>query len=214
VINLFGRVAFPDLAEKEVTAVVLKAKKLGKTQKYGVGDVFAIPLRDGYRFGRIIKPTAAGQLVEIYDLHSDRLLAFAQIANKDKKVATWKHVHGILAFHNRRWPILGHEAIPKDYAYPCFYQGSGFTGFLLVRGEEEGSADASDIAHAEPMIMFAPQDVEARLLANMSDPWPEVRESRDKDIREANETSAEEGGDVADSDEATKRTEGRKRGKR
>src|SRR5207244_595276 len=75
VFNLFGRVAFPDLAEKEVTAVVLKAKKLGKTQKYGVGDVFAIPLRDGYRYGRIIKPTAAGQLVEIYDLHSDRLLA-------------------------------------------------------------------------------------------------------------------------------------------
>jgi len=36
-------------------------------------------------------------------------------AETPRKVITWKHVNGVLAFHNRRWSIIGKLATPADY---------------------------------------------------------------------------------------------------
>ncbi len=175
VFSLFGRIALPDLGDREVTSILIRTKKLGKVQKYGVGDCFAIPVKKGFRYGRIIQETSAGQLIEIIDLHTDHLLTFPQFLEKAKKVITWKHVNDIIAFHNRRWRIIGKLEIPKTFEYPRFYVGSKYGFFKIVQGNEENVVNVQDLAGIEPVIMFGPQYIEEMLSANVKDPWPDVK---------------------------------------
>lgn len=178
-----GKIDVPDLAELQITGISLKTKKLPKTQRFNVGDVFAIPLGKEYRYGRILKETSAGRLVEIYDTRSDSLLSFPQLARKDKSPHWQKHVNGLKAFRNRRWLIIGHQDVPADYDYARFYTGSPFIGFVIRRGDEEEHVEELHAAMSvEPLIMFSPETIEDRISTDAPDPWPEVEQVLVRDL--------------------------------
>lgn len=185
VLNASGGMVIPDLAERQITALSLKTKKLPKTQKYEIGDCFAIPLQAEFRYGRILEKNSAGSLIEIYDIRSEKLLTFAHLGDHARQVVWRKHVNGIRAFRNRRWLIIGREEIPDDYDCAAFYTGTPFTGFIINRGaEREHLDDLPADTDAEPMIMFSPDTIEDRISANMPDRWPEVDQVMKRDIQE------------------------------
>jgi hypothetical protein len=134
-------------------------------------------------YGRILKDTTAGRLVEIYDLCTAKMLSGPQLERSKKRALWQKHVNGIRAFRNRRWLVIGHQDVPRNYRYAAFYTGTPFSGFVIARGDKvvrRGSLP-KDVA-AEPTIMFSPDTIESRILSNMPDPWPEVEQVRSRDV--------------------------------
>jgi hypothetical protein len=165
---------FDDLAENAVTTE-FKVKKAGKVRQYVAGDVFAIPLAGKeYAYGRILKQTSAGHLVEIYKVRTKHLLPLDQLSERHKQVLTNKHVNGIVAFARGRWPIIGHEDLAKSFRLPAFFIGSRASGPILVQGDTQRPCDPDEVKGIEPMTMFTPQCIEEHLARNDNDPWPEV----------------------------------------
>ena len=174
-----------DLADREVTAVSLRSRKRGRTQRFAAGDLFAIPAGAKSFYGRILKEkTPAGALVEIYDFASDQPLSATRL-HGELRVRTHKHVHSFLALRHRRWPVIGHRAIPPDYPWPTFRLGSAFLGLQLRCNEETWSVDdPREWLKAEPLVCFPPEAVEEYLANQIPDPWPQIRMLNERDRRE------------------------------
>jgi hypothetical protein len=182
-LNTQGRSLIPELAQLEITGVSIKTKKRPKTQKFEIGDCFAIPIDREFAYGRILKKTVAGHLVEIYDFRTSKVLPFSDFLRHKKRVVWQKHVNGIRAFRNRRWLIIGHQDVPAKYKYAAFYTGTPLSGFVIDRGGKISKMDQlRKGVNAEPMIMFSPDSIENRISSNTPDPWPEVEQVRKRDI--------------------------------
>lgn len=175
-----------DMADREVTGVSIRSRKLGKTQPYAQGDVFAIPVSGTYYYGRVLKEkTSAGALVEIYDCESDQKPSLRQLLDNAFGILTHKHIHGIRALRSRRWPIVGHLPVPPDYAWPQFRMGSAFLGLQITCNEEKWvTDDPEEWLQAESMICFPPETVEEHLANRVKDPWPTIQMLNERDRRE------------------------------
>jgi hypothetical protein len=170
---------FADMDTAVVGDVVFRVKKVPKRQQSAVGDYFAIPLEGKYWYGRIIHIGAAGHLVEIYDLQSDRLLGLPELLGRKPKVVLNKNVFSLPCFTRARWRIIGPADVPKDFKYPCFYGGLVAYGrYSVWEGKEEYSVEKDEAMRYEPSQVWWPERIEAALRAREFGEWPEVTESK------------------------------------
>lgn len=170
---------FADMEAHEVSEVVFRLKKVPKRQKFSVGDYFTIPLEGKYWYGRILHSGAAGHLVEIYALETDRLLTLRQLLAKRPKVAMSKNVFGSPCFLRCRWKIIGHEKMPKDFTYPAFYGGMVAHGLYTVwRGDAESYEPLKKIMKYESCSVWWPERIEEALRKKQFDHWPEDEASK------------------------------------
>jgi hypothetical protein len=182
-----GDECFEDLESQTVASITLrkKSKKTKRNVKIKSGDIFAIPLgKQGFRFGRALRETSAGELIEIYEYQALRIPSLSQLLRELKRVSTYKHVNGIRAFKTGRWKIIGNHEITEPYPWPKFYMGSRHSFFIVVDREHKYRATPDDLKRLEPVIMFSPDHIEQNLLLNHSDPWPEVQVVKSGDFED------------------------------
>jgi hypothetical protein len=172
-----GRERFGDLEAREVASVKLATRKAPRSQRFQVGDFFAIPLATGESaYGRVINQDAAGQAIEVYRLTTKRPLSFAQLRQRDKPTLFQTHVNGLLAFRKCRWPILGHAELAKDHPMPTFRLGHHETGWLGKRGKTQGAISTEEALRLEPCVCWDPETVEERLTSGHPEVWPGLEE--------------------------------------
>jgi hypothetical protein len=176
VLDIAGSEQLSDLSSRQITAIEIKTRAISKVQPYGIGDLFCIHVQAReYFYGRILMKTTAGMLIEIYDIKSPILLTQHQLLSTPKTVLTYKHVNGIECFRKKKWPIIGHDAIPQSYEYPKFYIGSKHAFFIIVQGDYRRRVTSEEAMSVEPMIMFSLDTVEKNLLRCGRGSWPEVQ---------------------------------------
>jgi hypothetical protein len=170
---------FADLETQVVGDVVFRRKKIPKRQPFAVGDYFAIPVDGKFWYGRILHRGAGDHLVEIYHLETARLWTLQELLGQKPKVVLNKHVFGLPAFTRRRWRILGHEDIPKDFKYPAFYGGLVAHGnYIVWRGDAEYREPKARAMKYEPLQVWWPERIEDALRAKEFGEWPEVASSK------------------------------------
>jgi hypothetical protein len=167
---------FEDLAGKEITGVALKTKAVPKRQKYQPGDYFAVPLSETYAYGRVVYDDVL-TVVEFYNVRSTEILNHRQlISRKPKpKVVFTKNIFPQEALLRRRWIVIGHEPIPKNYKYPRFYMGAaGF--FTITEGPKKRKrATPKQASKYEPTLATQIEQIEANLEAEDYDNWPVMK---------------------------------------
>lgn len=165
---------FSDMDEHVVASIAFRCKKVPKRQVFAVGNYFAIPLDGKYWYGRIIHGTGTA-LVEIYALETDRLLTLQELLARKSKVALQKHVFGGLCFTRRRWRIIGHAKIPKDFQYPPIRFGMmAFGNYMIRRGDVETIEPKKAAMKCESCQVWWPERFEKALRDKDFGEWPEV----------------------------------------
>lgn len=171
---------FSDLETQTIGDVVFRLRKIPKRQAFAVGDYFAIPLDGDYYYGRILQHWACDHLVEVYGLKTKSLLTLPQLLARNRKVVMNKNIASRDAFTRGRWKILGHEDIPKDFEFPCFYGGGplAYSNYILWQGDKEYRVPMEQARKYEPAIWFSPERIEDALRTGRFTRWPEVEESK------------------------------------
>lgn len=166
---------FGDLAGKEITDVAIKTKAVPKRQKYQPGDYFAVPLKEGYAYGRIIYERVL-TAVEFYDVRSSAILNHRQLLSQSPKVVFTKNIFPQEALLRRRWIVIGHAPIPKNYKYPRFYTGSPIAYFEITEGpKKKKRATAKEASKYEPTLATEIERIEANLEAVDYENWPVMK---------------------------------------
>jgi hypothetical protein len=171
---------FADMESHIVGDIVFRRKPIPKRQSFTVGDYFTIPLDSKFWYGRILHRGAADHLIEIYSVETDRLLTLRQLLNqKKRKVVLNKHIFSQPSFTRGRWRIIGHEDIPKDFKYPCFYGGMvAYGNYTIWRGDEEFFEPKAKAMKYEPAQVWWPERIEEALRSKDFGEWKEVKESK------------------------------------
>lgn len=104
---------FADGESVEITKVIFKTRKKPPTQRYQVGDTFAIPLGDRqYAFGRIMRDPAfrptGGALVEIFRETSQTKAYRSSIASSGRLFYP-TDVNPLSCLKNRRWTVVASD---------------------------------------------------------------------------------------------------------
>lgn len=173
---------FEDLAGKEITGVALKTKAVPKRQKYQPGDYFAVPLKEGYAYGRVIYDRVL-TAVELYDVRSSAILNHRQLLSQKPKVVFTKNIFPQEALLRRRWIVIGHEPIPKNYKYPRFYMGDRHGYFEITEGPKKKSrATPKEASKYEPTLATEFERIEANLEAKDYDDWPSMKKVKSEDF--------------------------------
>jgi Immunity protein 26 len=172
-----GRDLFSDLQERELTAIKLALKSAPKTRKFVMGDYFAIPLSSGeFAYGRILGKDGAGSVIEVYRFRTRNQLPVGQLKTQAKDSLLQTHVNGLLSFRSGRWPILGHDDLPKKHPMPSFRLGSPFSVWLIACGDQQRPASVEEVLRLEPMVCWDPETVETRITSDHPEVWPELEE--------------------------------------
>jgi hypothetical protein len=177
-----GRDLFGDLEDREVVSVRLTTRKAPKTQKYAIGDYFVVPLATKeFAYGRIIGHDAAGDVIEVYRDKTKTPWSFPQLQRRPQAILLQTHVHGLLAFRARRWPILGHAPLAKDHPMPAFRLGD----WQINQGTQTRTASTKEVLRMEPCVCWNPETVEARITSDHPEVWPELEEWQCRDFGDA-----------------------------
>lgn len=160
---------FADMEEHVVGAVVFRRKKVPKRQAFEVGDYFAIPLDGKFWYGRIVHAGAGGNLVEIYDVETGRLLSLRELLQRKRKVVL-NNMFGVPTFH---------EDMPKDFKYPAFFGGLvAYGNYIIWRGDAEYREPKHVAMKCEPAQVWWPERIEEALRAKEFGEWPEVASTK------------------------------------
>lgn len=167
---------------KEIVEIKAKTRNVPKRQKVQEGDYFAIPLKNGYGYGRYLyfRSLAA---VEVYDVQTPVLLSHKQLLAQSPKVLFAKNIFPREAFARRRWIVIGHEPIPEDFVYPRFYMGSRIAYFEITEGPNKTMrASAAEAQHYEPTVAIDVELIEENLQNRTVDDWPSVERIKREDF--------------------------------
>lgn len=123
VLGCGGQEFFVDLEERRITGIRATTAKAKRRQQFEIGDYFVIPLaRDEFAYGRVLYHAGAGgYVVEVYDIRTKLPITAQQLFDRPLKVVFARHVWAQDALANGRWRVMGHQDIPIDFTYPCFY---------------------------------------------------------------------------------------------
>ena len=163
---------FGDLTGKEITGVTLKTKTVPKRQQYQPGDYFAVPLSETYAYGRVICDRVL-TVVEFYDVRSTEILSHRQLLSQKPRVVFTKNIFPQEALLQRRWIVIGHEPIPKDFKYPRFYTGSPIAYFEITEGPKKTKrVTAKQASKYEPTLATQIEQIETNLETKDYENWP------------------------------------------
>jgi Immunity protein 26 len=154
-----------DFDTTKVTDVTIKTQSKTRKQPHKPGDLFVIPLGDGYfAYGRIMQPnTAMGLLVEVFSEVSRGVKDSIELIDSSR---LFHPVYMFTTpFDKWEWQIV--ESDPDYVCEDCdeleFVMGDPTTGYRIVQGKKKRPATAEEIKGLEETVVWAAKPLEKRI---------------------------------------------------